>query len=363
MAVVINKKVLLDNVAFELQQFGGVSAVWGAILTQSFLLIPNKVKLLSGNGATSNFCYVQPPVDVELIVDRVNLNFRRYRDVQCDEEVKVFHSSYFRVAKSRRVKNVVTVHDFVYEKYDKGLRRFIHLLQKKHALRKASVVICVSENTKDDLLTFHPWLDSKIVHVIHNGVGKEFYPFERQREITELPYLLYVGGRNVHKNFTAALKLLMTNTARKCELQLRVVGGGAFTNEELNVIKDLHLEGKVEHLGSIDIKSLNLEYNNAFALLYPSFYEGFGIPLLEAMAAGCPVICSNRSSIPEVVGNAGLLFDPEDIKEAEKHLLQLLVPNYRQLIIERGLKRSSYFSWEKTGIETVKLYKKLLDEG
>jgi glycosyltransferase involved in cell wall biosynthesis len=174
------------------------------------------------------------------------------------------------------------------------------------------------------------------------------------------PYLLYVGGRNSHKNFNAALMSLNLKTAKEIGLELLVVGGGEFTKCELDNINKLNLLKKVKHMGQVQNSKLNQLYNEAFAFIYPSFYEGFGIPPLEAMASGCPVICSNVSSIPEVVGSAGLYFSPNEPESIESYLFKLQESAYREKTINMGLAHSAQFSWEKTGLETVKLYKEMM---
>lgn len=356
--------ILLDNIIFELQPYGGVTSVWSSVLKCAFELIPDNLQLLS-HDKLDNHPMISLAPDKIVRHKEKNINFmrlRRYCDVACDKNVKIFHSSYFRLAKNKEIKNIVTVHDFIYEKYDSGLSRLVHLTQKKRALKNAAAIICVSENTRKDLFEYHPWLKREIVYVVHNGVSQGFSPITKSEE-KQLPYLLYVGGRNIkYKNFRAVLSLLASSVASKMNLQLKVVGGGTFKKYEHKIIEKLGLKEKVTREGYIRESSLNQLYNGAYAFIYPSFYEGFGIPPLEAMAAACPVICSNRASIPEIVGDAGLLFDPNDLTQAEVYLQKLKNPGFRQNIIIKGLMRASAFSWEKTGNKTVEIYKKLLEE-
>ena len=173
-------------------------------------------------------------------------------------------------------------------------------------------------------------------------------------------FLLYVGGRQKHKNFKGALKLLSGQYASELQLNFKVVGGGEFTDEEVSLMKDLNIKDRVMHMGHVSNIELNKLYNNAYAFIYPSYYEGFGIPPLEAMSASCPVICSNLSSIPEIVGDAGLMFNPDTPLEAEKYLKRLSEKKFRAEMIEKGINRASGFSWVKTGLETVNLYKEML---
>lgn len=353
--------ILLDNIVFEIQKAGGVSLVWRSIIDACLKDNHLDYRFLdSGEGSTNIFYPEAIPKNL-CIKDHGKLSIRRYQNIDKSTPATVFHSSYFRTHKGKHVKNIVTVHDFVYEKFDKGLRKHVHLFQKKKALKNADVVICVSENTKQDLLSYHPWIKHKDIRVIHNGVGDNFHPITSlPNEIKEAPYLLYVGGRFAHKNFALALELLQTPNAQKLGLRLKIAGGGAISPNEKALIKSLGVEVLVSHTGHISNEELNLLYNQAYALIYPSLYEGFGIPPLEAMSAGCPVICSNVSSIPEVVGEAGLLFDPYNLESANERIKQLEDVEYRKKIISNGLLHAEKFSWQKTGEKTVALYKELL---
>ena len=356
--------LLLDNIVFELQKAGGVSLVWRAILDACIADTELNCHAIDSGAGFKNIFYPENMNGVKLIKERGPLALRRYLTINKNISATVFHSSYFRVHSNKKVKNIVTVHDFVYEKFDSGLRKHVHLLQKKHALKAADVIICVSQNTKEDLLSYHPALGEKEIRVIYNGVSTDFCPHKEGADAlsnrNNAPYLLYVGGRFAHKNFNAALQLLLTPAANKMGLKLKVVGGGALTDKEQELISHLGLLNKVSHTGHVSSKELNMLYNLAFAFIYPSLYEGFGIPPLEAMAAGCPVICSNISSIPEVVGQAGLLFDPTQIESVEPYLEKLQHRDYRQQIVRNGLEHSAQFSWHKTGQQTLSLYKELL---
>ncbi len=353
--------LLLDNIIYEIQKAGGVSIVWSAVLEACLKCEDFYFKILDSGNNSDNLFYPENIPQERIIQDNISQVFRRYRDVRWNENVELFHSSYFRVHASPKVKNIVTIHDFVYEKFDQGLRQRIHLWQKNRALKKASAIVCVSNSTKNDLLEYHPWIDENIVQVIHNGVGPEFHPLESKTDGTAKPYALYVGGRQIHKNFSYALDLLKTRIAQNLDLELRVVGGGDFTDVERKYIVNHHLLGKVTHVGPVSTNELNELYSGAFVLVYPSFYEGFGIPPIEAMAAGCPVICSNTSSIPEVVGDSGLLIDPDIVEDGENYLSKLSDADFRQQIIARGFNQAAKFSWTKTGAETVNLYRDLMD--
>ena len=356
--------ILLDNIIFELQKAGGVSLVWKHVIEACLLRSNLEFKALDSGKGYNNIFYPKGLCAEHLIEDRSKKILRRYRDVSCLGNFEVFHSSYFRVHSSPLVKNVVTVHDFIYEKYYSGIKKVIHLQQKNHALKNASAVICVSNNTKNDLLEYHPWIDEEKVHVIYNGVDPQFHEARTVafKDIFKNPYIMFIGRREVYKNFQYALDLLETKAARDLDLTLKVVGGGMFTRSEQEYLLEKGLSKRVQIVAYPSDKELRSLYASAFAFIYPSFYEGFGIPPLEAMAVGCPVICSNTSSIPEVVGNAGLYIDPRSLSQGEQYLMKLCDADFRQKVIDQGVDQSFRFSWDETGSNTIALYENLLGQ-
>lgn len=349
--------ILLDNIIFELQSQGGITNVWKAVVKQA---VQSEMNI--------GFLGVFPEEemngknDIQIFPDlKLPLYIRRYLDVSRPKS-KIFHSSYFRVCRSKATKNVVTVHDFTYEKFDKGLRQKVHLYQKKRALHNADAIICISENTKKDLLDYHPEIDSNIISVIYNGFDDEvFYPVDK--DTSHDNYFLSVGGRNIHKNFDFTLHLMQHDFVKKMGTKLLIVGGGPMSDEHKGFIEKHGLTSKIEHRLGVSDQELNLLYNRAMALIYPSYYEGFGIPPLEALAAGCPVISSDNSSLPEVLGDCGLYIEVDDSASAIPHIRSLQDSQFRSQLIKRGFVQAANFSWEKTGQQTLDVYKNLLQKG
>jgi glycosyltransferase involved in cell wall biosynthesis len=339
-----------------LQKHGGISTVWNSILNaiDKEIIDVDYLEDKRQNKA----------LGVDYIGKNLPLSIRRYLPIILKNHApKVFHSSYFRICKNKSTKNIVTVHDFIYEKYDKGLRKKVHLTQKNYALRNADAIVCVSENTKQDLISYFPWIDESIVRVIHNGVSNDFFVEENSGNLhvdTLAPYILFVGSRHQHKNFDAVISLMQTETVESLGLSLITVGGGELSQQHELLLSPITSKGKYKHISSVSNSVLRKLYNEAYCFIYPSLYEGFGIPPLEAMACGCPVICSDSSSIPEVVGNAGLLFNPYKVEGAEEYISKLEDESYRNLVIQKGLKRSRKLSSENTGKNTVDLYKEFI---
>jgi mannosyltransferase len=354
--------IILDNIAFEIQKIGGVSLVWKSIIEEC-LNSDLDFKMMQSDLAKENDFYPQYVKPSKIISEGRGINLRRFFKVPTPSGTKIFHTSYFRVPSDKKLISIVTIHDCVQERFSTGLKRSIYLWEKSRAIKSATKIICVSESTKNDLLEFYPFVNPDNVYVIYNGFSSSSFNVldkEDKEDKEDKPYLVYIGGRNSHKNFSAALDVLTFPEAINLGLNLKVVGGGAFTSSELTLIESLKISDKIEYLGNVSTEELNKIYNFAFALIYPSYFEGFGIPPLEAMAAGCPVICSNTSSLPEVVGDAGLTFDPNNVEGAAEHIRNLQIPLFRSNIISIGHDNTKRFSWESTGIQTVNLYKSLL---
>ena len=247
------------------------------------------------------------------------------------ETPAIFHSSYFRVLPQAGVHNVTTVHDLTYHFYRKGLPKAVHLWEEARALKHSEAIICISENTKRDLLTFYPWVKEETIHVIYNGVSDDFYPI---KNIEKKGYLLFIGNSSVgYKRYDIAQEV-----AKRTGLEL--VAARNVTSEELNKL-----------------------YNEALCLLYPSDYEGFGLPILEAQKAGCPVIAQNYSSVPEVIGKGGLIVEHSSTEKIVQQMVEKVnevQSRPMQGIIAAGIENAKRFSWDNTYEQTKNVYRQLL---
>jgi mannosyltransferase len=337
--------IYIDGVVFSLQSNGGISVLFRELISR----LPRDIYRLGLYSANKKI----------LSSNEVLLNSRcmeRYRDVCLSKEYSLFHSSYYRIPKKPRCKVVTTVHDFVYEKYFSGFKRSVHAFQKKRAVDHSDIVICVSESTKNDLLQIYGSKYEEKVVVIHNGVSNDY--FFTNRDINNgADQVLFVGSRAGYKNFTSSVIAISELT----DIKFLLVGGGALKSNELNFLKK-HLPGRFKHVEYLSNADLNKEYNRSLALLYPSSYEGFGIPVLEAMKAGCPVIASNSSSIPEVAGDAAILMERSSAEEIKFSLNRLLDSDFRSELVRRGLLQAKHFSWDNTYNETIDVYKLLLGD-
>ncbi len=279
----------------------------------------------------------------------------------------VLHSPDFIPPFRRRCRSVITIHDLAF-------LRFPHLLtpesagyygQVARAVQNADQVIAVSHSTKRDLLELLQ-ADPEKITVVHSGVSPECRPLDpqevenRRREL-DLPerFVLFVGTLEPRKNLPTLLRAF-ARVWKAHRVPLVVVGSKGWLYEELFRVRDeLGLGEEVKFVGSVKASQLVYYYSCATCLVLPSLYEGFGHPVLEAMACGTPVIASNVSSLPEVAGDAALLVAPEDVEGLAAALGRLLADGgLRQRLIALGLQRAATFSWQQTARETLAVYHK-----
>lgn len=353
---------LFDNIIFELQKAGGISVYWAELISR---MQKSQDAIYFGRNSSN---LLSSRLKLDELQDELYFSFlpRRYLPFlpfnrKLIEHKHIFHSSYFRYSTSPCSINITTVHDFTYEHFVSGPRLWIHAWQKRMAVKNSRGIICVSENTKRDLLNFHPWLEAEAVRVIYNGVSDAFFPIEnslaRLRDFFDFwpdkPYFLFVGDRSAYKNFDAFLGLAEYFP----DMALVVVGGKPYSKKERKMLECL--AGGIFHFRGVTSEVLNCLYNSASCLVYPSSYEGFGIPVLEAMKAGCPVIATNASSIPEVAGNAALLVNEPTPENLAAEIRKLADPFFKSQIIEKGFAQAARFSWDKCFEETYAFYQEL----
>lgn len=348
------EKIVLDNIGFSLQRMGGLSVVWGALLSA---LEKSGLPYICMEYPWDKTNEVRQSLsNIKVVIQNSKyLQVERYKNPKVNYNSPfIFHSSHYRICKNKYAINITTVHDFTYEKYRKGLALWVHSWQKFRAIRKADVVVCISENTKQDVLRYLPDIDENKIRIIYNGVSTDYKVINTDKYSNLGEYVVFVGSRQPYKQFD-----LVVGALRNTQYKLAIVGGKLNEDEERFINETLGRDNYTQ-LGYLSNLELNELYNQAICLAYPSAYEGFGIPILEAQRAGCPVIAYNASSIPEVIGQTPLLLNELTISEFRSKLEILKDKASRDLIIDAGLENAKRFSWDKMGDEYVALYKELL---
>lgn len=264
-------------------------------------------------------------------------------------------------------KLVVTIHDLIHFEFSKDLNPLAVAYAKfllPLIVRRADAVISVSEHTKKDLIEKLKVKPEKIT-VIHHGVDPIFLNEGLKDKGPQDPYFLYVGLIKSHKNLGVLLNafIQLRNKKKLLNLRLKLVG---HPDHKQKIVRQwmqiIAREPSIELTNHVSDEELRHLYMNATALIFPSLYEGFGFPLLEAMASRVPVIASNSTSIPEVLGNAGLYFDPRSQVQLESRMEEILRDEkLRQAFIAKGVDRVRQFDWKVTAEKIEKVYESVLN--
>jgi glycosyltransferase involved in cell wall biosynthesis len=269
----------------------------------------------------------------------------------------VFHPTYYSaVAPSLGVATAVTVYDMIHERYPGQFPNGKRLsAQKARWIEKADVVLAISQHTKDEIVDMLG-VDPARIFVSKLGTTRVEPDAATLEAIAGYPFLLYVGQRSGYKNFEALVSALGRSRAAQEGIGLVAFGGGSPTAREERVIADAGLSDLVRFVTGND-RVLAAHYASAVGLVYPSLAEGFGLPLLEAMSHGCAVVAATAASIPEVVGEAALLFDGSD-GDAIRDAIDMLIgsADQRQRLSAAGKERAALFSWEATADLTLTAY-------
>ena len=277
----------------------------------------------------------------------------------------IFHPTYFDDYFMKNLGNkpfVITIYDMIHEKFNQkyfgsnSSRKII--IQKKKLAEKATKIIAISNKTKMDIIDIFD-IDEKKIDVVYLG-NSLINNSTAQKRIIDFDYILYVGNRSSYKNFDGLLKVLPYLFSNN-NLKLICAGGGDFNLNESNYIKSLGLTDKVLSVSKINDDILSNLYANALFFIFPSLYEGFGIPIIESFHCGCPVLSSNCGSLPEIGGEAALYFDPYNQQSffdtASNLINNELLRNELKL---KGTERIKNFSWDKTFQQTLNVYKSVI---
>lgn len=369
-------RLAFDHQAFCLQTTGGISRYF-CRLAEELIKLRQEVKVFAPLYRNQYLPKTVVPVwgrylkkyPVKTANLLVELNGLLSRHLIDRWHPDVVHETYFSGQGSSPVNtpSILTVFDMISEL--EAIRDVPHaasgfkVSQKYKSVARADHVICISEHTRQDLIKLFDVPEEK-TSVIHLGCD-EFSLSSASNFVhsnSERPFLLYVGNRNGYKNFALFLQSVASSVKLLNDFDIVAFGGGAFNpSERLNIERLGFRQNQVRQLTGHD-EVLGSLYKTARAFVYPSTYEGFGLPPIEAMAMGCPVISSNASSMPEIIGNAACFFDPTSIDDM-RHAIESVVysDSVTQDLINKGVARARLFTWQRCAQKTLEVYQTLLD--
>jgi len=279
--------------------------------------------------------------------------------------IDLFHPTYYELTTGYswtefKCPIVLTVHDFIYAIYPHLITGSETIISNQSkAIRNADMIICVSKATERDLLERFPEKQGK-TSVIYHGSSFEIQPPLLEDGIFENPSFLFVGGRSGYKNFAFLLRAFAKASRSNSRIRLRVAGAPLTTDE----LWQIHLLGIIDRVDVFEFpeeQQLMDLYRTSAALVYPSLHEGFGMPPLEAMACGTLAITGNTSSLPEVVGNGGIMLDPNREDDWAECLLKIAKGGGdRDLLLKLGRDRVGEFSWKRSVVEHLGIYRSCL---
>ncbi len=368
-------KILMDTQTFDIQSFGGISRYCTEILKRQHSPIQSICPIVYTDNLHLKECF--PSLHGMSFFDKLAYYFqgdfskrkkrnrikkineastiKRLKDQDFDVFIPTYYDSYFlKYIKDKPF--VLTVHDMIHElmknhiAYDKEL-----IENKKKLIEKATKIIVVSKNTKNDILKLYPHTNPDKIEVVYLSQSI----INKRDTQLNLPkkYILFVGNRADYKNFNFFLEAMKPLLQEDKDLFIVCAGGGKLRTKERQFIQQFNIKDRVLQFDFKDYELFDY-YNNAKCFVFPSMYEGFGIPVLEAMKAECPIVLANHSSFPEVAEQAALYFDLEDKIDLTNKIKQFIDnEDLRQEYITKGNQQVSKFSWDKTAEKCIQVYK------
>lgn len=366
-------RIAFDHQSFVLQEYGGMSRYFTR-LAQGLLDREQQVRIFAPLHQNSYLAELSPgvvngrhikhyPPKTGRLFFACNQFISRFQIAGFKPDV-VHETYYSRMGSAPRAcPAVITALDMVHELFPHECPDSDRVTAiKRKAIFRADHVICISENTKSDLMRLYDIPESRL-SVVHLGFDQFFPQGNPDREAVvygNKPFILYVGHRGGYKNFKGFIAAMAGSPRLLADFNIIAFGGPTFSASERALISSLAFsENQVQHKTGSDGLLGDL-YRSARAFVYPSLYEGFGIPSLEAMAQNCPVVSSNTSSMPEVIGNAGEYFDPADLDDMRCAIERVVYSDERiEWLRQAGAVRLSAFSWTKCARETLDVYRSM----
>ncbi|TXK44901.1 glycosyltransferase family 4 protein [Pontibacter qinzhouensis] len=364
-------KILYDHQVFANQRFGGISRYFYELMSYAVaqkidfdisLILSNNVYAKCLKPQVSPFFNSFNFRGQKRLMSIIN-SFKTNSSLK-KQQFDLFHPTFYNDSFLKNGINnkpfVVTCHDMIDEKFSHYFKSDLVARQKKNQLEAAEAILAVSENTKQDIIKILNIPENKIFVTPLASSFSANMVLPENDFVTKLgDFILYVGLRDHYKNFlpyvTAIAPILKRNS-----LKLISAGGGGFTKNEISIFKKLGIQDLVIQLPINDLFLAQL-YNQALFFVFPSQYEGFGIPTLEAFSFGTPVLLANAGSLPEVGGNAALYFDPYDMSSMYNKTERLVANSALRIdLSNKGRSRSNLYSWEKAAKLTFKVYESVL---
>jgi len=364
-------KILYDHQIFSLQKYGGISRYFCELYSHLLTMdtIHPEISILYSENTCYNKIFHNRQIlpDIHFLGKTTIIN--KINEYHCKKQIRkgkfdIFHPTYYNPNFLKTLKTqpyVLTVHDMIHELYPKMFKGDNTASQKKKVIKSATKIIAVSQNTKTDIIKFYN-IDPKKIEVIYHATSFDKLIPDVSLNLPK-KYILFVGNRGYYKNFSFFLNSISSLFDEEKDLYLICAGGGVFSEEELHLLNDLKIKMKVLHYPIVDDSTLSQLYRKAILFVFPSLYEGFGIPVLEAFSCGCAVAASNCSSLPEVGGEAVNYFDPKDSDSIQNVVAEIVHNNSLQDSLRiRGYQRLKLFSWEKTAMKTKNVYNNMLNQ-
>lgn len=347
-----------------LQNYGGISRYFAELISRMSHVNKNIKAFIpvSNNSNESKIPFNSKILCNDTKTTRLIQLAQNSNQFHCKE--LIYHATFFGNTKfnlwhEAGFKNILTVFDLIPEKFpDKKLWKRPRTNFKKIAVNSANHIICISNTTKLDLMDIYN-IPSYKISVVYLGCELQNNSLEHLEFRNKSNFILYVGNRQGYKNFKRFLKAYSQSKFLSSNFYIIAFGGQSFSKEEYDLIMNLKLEEKVLQISGDD-ENLKLMYKTAAALVYPSIYEGFGLPPIEAMSHGCPVIASNQGSIPEICQDAAVYFNPYNIEEMSFVMEKFLRDTKLQMEkIQLGIKTVKLYTWENTQLRTNEIYHSL----
>jgi len=392
-------KILYDHQIFSLQTYGGISRYFCELMyyfntyghvnfdlatsysnnshLKSSLFLKHPLKKISDN--KKDFLYGIDFQGKGLIFkflktlgffkDYYKLNRNVSISFLKKSDFDIFHPTYYDpyfINYIDKTPFVLTIHDMIHELYPHYTWCFDKTTRwKKKLAQKAKKIIAVSKNTKTDIIKFYNINEDKIKVIYHGNPINMHYNNTVNNEINlNLPpkYILFIGNRGLYKNFYTFILAVAPLLNKDRDLNVICAGGRKFNNKEINFLIKTGVKEQIHYL-NINDETLSFLYKKALAFVFPSLYEGFGFPIIEAFSCRCPVLLSNSSSFPEVASDAAVYFDAND-EDSIKDTIEKVIYNneLREQLILKGIERGNFFTWEKAANETINLYEEIIQE-